>query len=350
MQFCSVGAKNIEAKKFDALAHGIVLDADFTEQIADYDSLYNAVKSARTFVDGFTKATRTFKTSPLAGQKNNKLYFAMSTGMKDTISEYATSGASFGRVYPPDNSRTIDSETFCMRYLLLHDQSNSTGNFDTDNTSALDFLPENTQKIGENYWNGLTPRLIVFPDVDTDDTVLAVDKIGTGSVSLYNSRDQSIYRYIGNGYHGLAHMDMDSGTYSFTFKTTYMTFAQGKNNVGTFKRKSISVFQGLNSDANGALVTNWRWSYTTYRNNQGNTNYYGGESGAHPLYVARTAPDDTAKNISAIAGGVGYLDTMNLIVLKANEDFDPVSGLPTEVLSIPLTSGANFFDYYSIKI
>lgn len=350
MQFCSVGAKNIEAKKFDALAHGIVLDSDFTQQIADYDSLYDAVKSARTFVDGFTKATRTFKTSPIAGVKNNKLYLAISTGMADSLSESATSGASFGRVYPADNSRTIDPQTFCMRYLTLHDQSNGTGTFDSDISSALDFPPENTQKLGENYWNGLTPRLIVFPDVDTDDTVLAVDKINSGSVSLYNSRDQSIYRYIGNGYHGLAHVDMDTGNYTFTFKTSYMTFTQGKNNIGTFKRKSVSVFQGLNSDANGALVTNWRWSYTTYRNNQGNTNYYSGEGGVHPFYVAKTAPDDSAKTISTIAGGFGYNGMMNLLVLKAGEDFDAASGVPTEVLSIPLTSAANLFDYYSIKI
>lgn len=350
MQFCSVGAKNLEARKFEALAHGFVLDSDFTGEISDYNSMYSAVKNARTFIDGFTKTTRTFKTSPVAGVKDNKLFLAVSTGMNDTVAESKTGAASYARVYPVDNSRTIDPETFCKRYVTLHDENNNTGTFDTDNQSALDFAPESTQKIGENYWNGLTPRLIVFPDVDTDDTVLAVDKNTAGAVSLTNSRDNSIYRYIGNGYHGLAHVDMDTGKYTFTFKTTYMTFSQGKNNIGTFRRKSISVFQGLNSDANGTLVTNWRWSYTTYRNNQGNTNSYSGEGGVHPFYVAKTAPNDPAKTISRIAGGVGFMGVMNLLVLKAGEDFNPVSANPSDVLSIPLTSGANLYDYYSIKI
>lgn len=350
MQFCSVGAKNIEAKKLNALAHGVVLGSDFTGSITDYESLYNATKLAITFLDGYAPATLTFKTTPLAGVRDNKLYIATSTGMNDTVTEYTNIGGSKARPYPADGSRSMTAELFCLRYLCLHDISNSTGLFNSDNTSAIDFDPAATRKLGTTDWNGITPRLMVFPDTDTDDTSLAIDRRTAGSTQLYSTRDNSIYRYIGYGYFGNAHVDMDSLSMSFWYSGQEKTFSQGKNGVGQFKRKSLSVFQGCGSDSNGALVTNWRWTYTSYRGMAKNLSTFAGESGEHPFYVAKTAPNDSAKTVGSVAGGLEFFDTMHLLVLRAGEDFAAVSGLPTDILNIKLIKDINLFKFYSLKI
>lgn len=340
MQFCSVGAKNIEVDRVKGMANALVFDETFTDSIIDNASLYKALPKVKSFIETFDGSI--FTSTACAGQLSNKLYLAMSGNLSNVTTEYSSNP------YPPSSS-TATEEVICLRHFYSHRGDANLGTFAGEYQSAFWGYSGNTDKIGDKLWGSYIPRLIVQPDIAGNNGNLCIDKSASGSFSMSYSFSQSIYSYTYRHWYGCAYMDFTSKVFTYGTVGYPFTWAAGANVVGTYKRNSLVLFQG------GQSYTRTGGTTTPSGANRGQT-YAAvdrtGEGGVHQPYVARTAADDGSKAINQLYFGVSHIDRNIIFKLKAGEDFTALNASPRDVLNISAIAGKNFnlFSYYSVNL